>query len=188
MSSFQLNKKIEVLLAAFLVTNNSLFKISVCHSDKGQLHKTLTDCLVQSWFVEPDNIIATLCKLYLQTLVVGVERSIKISIRVGKSCCTNDQFEFFFQFASQFLCKDIIISLLFKDHPKLFFVFLLLQQLELAQRHLDLKDLMKQQACVVMKGTTFFDLKLLRHISTCGAIRMSPNIGNGHGKQHRLVE
>lgn len=40
---------------------------SLCHSDKGQLHETLTDCLVQSSFVEPENIIATLCRLYLKT-------------------------------------------------------------------------------------------------------------------------
>ena len=38
-----------------------------------------------------------------------------------------------------------------------------------------------------MKDTTYFDLKSLRDSSTCGALRMNLNIGNGPGRLLRLV-
>lgn len=38
-----------------------------------------------------------------------------------------------------------------------------------------------------MKDTTYFDLKSLRDSSTCGALHMSLNIGNGPGRLLRLV-
>ena len=46
---------------------------------------------------------------------------------------------------------------------------------------------MKQWVYAVMRGTTYFDLKLSKGISTCGDSRMIPNIENGPGRQFRLV-